>query len=207
MPKVALYKMDGTTAGDIQLSDAVFGADVNHTAMYQVVKMQQANKRQGTQSTKTRSEVRGGGAKPWRQKGTGRARHGTTRSPIWIKGGVVFAPKPRDYRYSLPKKLKRVALKSALSSKVIDNEIVVLDNLTLEQAKTKEMAQVLKNLNSECKTVLVLPERDNLIKRASNNLPNVKLLYVNTINVIDVLDCDKFIVTKEAAEKIEEVYA
>ncbi len=207
MPKVALYNIEGSQVGEIELRDDIFGIEVNESVLHQVVKAQLANKRQGTQSTLTRAEVRGGGAKPWRQKGTGKARHGSIRSPQWIKGGVVFAPKPRDYRMSVPKKVKRLALKSALSSKVAENNMIVLDSLELAQAKTKEMVKVLKNLNLNEKVLLVLPEKNEVVERASRNLPGVKTLLVNTLNVLDILNYDKFIITQEAAKKVEEVYA
>jgi large subunit ribosomal protein L4 len=207
MPKVALYDITGSQVGDIELSDAVFGVEVNNHVMYEAVKNYLANQRQGTQSAKTRAEVRGGGKKPWRQKGTGRARQGSIRAPQWKGGGIVFAPKPRDYSYSIPKKVKRLALKSALSSKVQDKEIIVVDKLALEQPKTKEMVKVLKNLNSAKKTLVVIPERDEAVVRASANIPGVKTAYVNTINVYDILNCDSFLITKEAVNKVEEVYA
>jgi large subunit ribosomal protein L4 len=175
--------------------------------MYEAVKNYLANQRQGTQSAKTRAEVRGGGRKPWRQKGTGRARHGSIRSPQWIGGGVVFAPKPRDYSYKLPKKIKRLALKSALSSKVEDNEIIVVDSLVLNKPKTKDMIKVLSNLKAGKKTLVVMPERDENVILASRNIPGVKTAYVNTINVYDILNCDSFLITKEAVNKVEEVYA
>lgn len=207
MPKVALYDMTGSQIGDIELNDDVFGVKVNTHVMYEAVKNYLANQRQGTQSAKTRAEVRGGGRKPWRQKGTGRARQGSIRAPQWKGGGVVFAPKPRDYSYSIPKKVKRLALKSALSSKVEDLEIIVVDQLTLEQPKTKEMVKVLKNLNSGKKALIVIPERDEAVVRASANIAGVKTSYVNTINVYDILNCDSLILTKEAVNKVEEVYA
>ncbi|HCS74717.1 MAG TPA: 50S ribosomal protein L4 [Clostridiales bacterium] len=206
MPKVALYNMEGASVGEIELKDEVFGVEVNKDALYQVTKMQLANKRQGTQSTLTRAEVRGGGAKPWRQKGTGRARHGSSRSPIWTKGGVTFAPKPRDYSYTLPKKLRRLALKSALSSKVQENNIIVMDSLALSEAKTSEMVKVLKNLKVEDKALLVIPSKDVTVERAARNLPNVKLAFVNTINVLDILNYKRFIITQDAARLVEEVY-
>jgi large subunit ribosomal protein L4 len=207
MPKVALYDMTGSQIGDIELNDDIFGIKVNTHVMYEAVKNYLANQRQGTQSAKTRAEVRGGGRKPWRQKGTGRARQGSIRAPQWKGGGVVFAPKPRDYSYSIPKKVKRLALKSALSSKVEDLEIIVVDQLTLEQPKTKEMVKVLKNLNSGKKALIVIPERDEAVVRASANIAGVKTSYVNTINVYDILNCDSLILTKEAVNKVEEVYA
>lgn len=207
MPKVALYDINGSQVGDIELNDAIFGVEMNNHAMYEAVKNYLANQRQGTQSARTRAEVRGGGRKPWRQKGTGRARQGSIRAPQWKGGGVVFAPKPRDYSYSIPKKVKRLALKSALTSKVVDNEIIVLDSLTLEQAKTKEMVKVLSNLKANKKSLIVIPERDENVVRAASNIPGVKTAYVNTINVYDILNCDSFIITKEAVNKVEEVYA
>jgi large subunit ribosomal protein L4 len=207
MPNVDLYNIEGTPIGEINLDDGVFGVEINEAVLYQVVKMQLANKRQGTQSALTRAEVRGGGRKPWRQKGTGRARHGSIRSPIWIKGGVTFAPKPRDYSYTLPKKIRRLAMKSALSSKVANNEIIVLDSLNLPEAKTKEMVKVLKNLEVERKALIVLPGRDEKVLRAARNIPGVKLAYTNTLNVLDILNYDTFIVTQDAVRQIEEVYA
>ncbi len=207
MPKVALYDINGSQVGDIELNDAIFGIEMNNHAMYEAVKNYLANQRQGTQSAKTRAEVRGGGRKPWRQKGTGRARQGSIRAPQWKGGGVVFAPKPRDYSYSIPKKVKRLALKSALTSKVVDKEIIVLDSLTLEQAKTKEMVKVLSNLKANKKSLIVIPERDENVVRATANIPGVKTAYVNTINVYDILNCDSFIITKDAVNKVEEVYA
>lgn len=207
MPKVALYDINGSQVGDIELKDEIFGVEVNNHVMYEAVKNYLANQRQGTQSAKTRAEVRGGGKKPWRQKGTGRARQGSIRSPQWKGGGVIFAPKPRDYSYSIPKKVKRLALKSALTSKVVDNEIIVLDSFNLEQAKTKEMVKVLSNLKANKKSLIVIPERDENVIRAASNIPGVKTAYVNTINVYDILNCDSFIITKDAVNKVEEVYA
>ncbi|WP_312701634.1 50S ribosomal protein L4 [Sedimentibacter sp.] len=207
MPKVALYDIKGSQVGEVELNDSVFGVEINTHVMYEAVKNYLANQRQGTQSAKTRADVRGGGRKPWRQKGTGRARQGSTRSPQWKGGGVVFAPKPRDYSYSIPKKVKRLALKSALSSKVQDQEIIVVDSLALEQAKTKEMVKVLQNLKANKKTLIVIPERDEAVIRAAANIPGVKTAYVNTINVYDILNCDSFLITKEAVNKVEEVYA
>jgi large subunit ribosomal protein L4 len=207
MPKVAVYNTEGESTGDIDLKDDIFGVEINQALLHQVVKMQLANKRQGTQSALTRAEVRGGGAKPWRQKGTGRARHGSIRSPIWVKGGVVFAPKPRDYSFRMPKKMRRLALKSALSSKVANNEILVLDILKLAQPKTKEMVKVLKNLGVNGKALVVLPEKDETIARAARNIQGIKLASVNTLNVLDILNYDRFIITKEAVQRVEEVYA
>ena len=207
MPKVALYDITGSQIGDVELSDDIFGVKVNTHVMYEAVKNYLANQRQGTQSAKTRGEVRGGGRKPWRQKGTGRARQGSIRAPQWIGGGVVFAPKPRDYSYKLPKKIKRLALKSALSSKVRDNEIIVVDSLVLDKPKTKDMVKILSNLKAGKKTLVVIPERDENVILASRNIPGVKTAYVNTINVYDILNCDYFLITKDAVNKVEEVYA
>jgi len=207
MPKVDLYNMKGEVVGDIQLSDNVFGADINKDALHAVVVNQLANKRQGTQSTKTKSEVRGGGRKPWRQKGTGRARHGSIRSAQWIKGGIALGPKPRSYRYTLPKKVKRIALKSALTSKVSANEILVLDNLALDAIKTKAMVGVLNNLKVDTSALIVIDSKNENIVKSARNIPGVKTAFVNTINVYDILKYDKFIITKDAVEKVEEVYA
>ena len=207
MPKVDLYNMKGEVVGDIQLSDIVFGVDINKDALHAAVVNQLANKRQGTQSTKTKSEVRGGGRKPWRQKGTGRARQGSIRSAQWIKGGIVLGPKPRSYRYTLPKKVKRIALKSALTSKVSANEILVLDNLTLEAIKTKAMVGVLNSLKVDSSALIVIGSKNDIIAKSARNIPGVKTALVNTINVFDILKYDKFIITKDAVEKVEEVYA
>lgn len=207
MPKVALYDITGNQIGDVELNDDIFGVEVNNHVMYEAVKNYLANQRQGTQSARTRADVRGGGKKPWRQKGTGRARQGSIRSPQWKGGGVVFAPKPRDYSYKIPKKVKRLALKSALTSKVQDQEIIVVDRLVLEQPKTKEMVKVLNNLNASKKTLIVIPEKDEAVLRAASNIPGVKTAYVNTINVYDILNCDSFLITKDAVNKVEEVYA
>ncbi|MFA7573857.1 MAG: 50S ribosomal protein L4 [Lutispora sp.] len=206
MPKVALYNISGQQVGDVDLRDSIFGVNVNVEAMHQVVKMLLANKRQGTQSALTRAEVRGGGRKPWRQKGTGRARHGSIRSPQWTHGGIVFAPKPRSYRYTLPKKIKRIAMKSALSSKVADNSIIVLDELNFEAPKTKQIVNMLENLKVDSKVLIVLPEKNENVEKSARNIPNVKTSFVNTLNVYDILNYDKFIITKSAVEKVEEVY-
>jgi large subunit ribosomal protein L4 len=175
--------------------------------MHQVVKMYLANQRQGTQSALTRAEVRGGGIKPWRQKGTGRARHGSIRSPQWKHGGIVFAPKPRSYRYTVPKKIKRIAMKSALSSKVIDNNIVVLEELNFDAPKTKQVVSLLQNLKVDSKTLIVVAENNENIVKSARNIEGVKTAFVNTLNVYDILKYDKFIITKEAVKKVEEVYA
>lgn len=207
MPKVDLYDMSGKVVGDINLSDTVFGIDVNKEVVHQVVVNQLANKRQGTQSTKTKSEVRGGGIKPWKQKGTGRARQGSIRSAQWIKGGIVLGPKPRSYRYTLPKKVKRLALKSALSSKVSENEIIVLDKLNFDVIKTKQMAEVLKNLKIEGTAVILIADKNDNVERSASNIPGVKTLLANTINVYDLVKHNKLIITKDAVSKVEEVYA
>lgn len=207
MPKVTIYNISGDQIGEIELSDDVFGIEINENAMYEVVKNQLANKRQGTQSTKTRAEVRGGGRKPWRQKGTGRARVGSSRSPLWIGGGVSFAPKPRDYSYRLPKKIRKLAMKSALTSKVNNDEIIVLDGLNISAPKTKEMINILSNLNADKKALIVMDGRDDAVIKSARNIPGVKTTSVNTLNVYDILKYDKFIITKDAVQKVEEVYA
>lgn len=206
MAKVALYNINAQQVGEIELSDAVFGVEVNNEAMHQVVKMQLANKRQGTQSALTRAEVSGGGIKPWRQKGTGRARHGSIRSPQWIHGGIVFAPKPRDYSYTLPKKIRRLAMKSALSSKVAGNEILVLDELTMEAPKTKIIAEMLNKFDVK-KTLIVVKESNENIYKSVRNIEGAHVVPVNNLNVYDILRYEKFIITKDAAQKVEEVYA
>ncbi len=207
MAKVALYNVSGQSIGEIELNDNVFGIDVNEHAVYEAVKSLLANKRQGTQSAKSRGEVRGGGRKPWRQKGTGRARQGSTRSPNWVGGGIVFAPKPRDYSYRINRKVRQLAMKSALTSKVQDAELKVLDALTFEAPKTKEMLAVLKNLNVGKKTLIVLAEVDDAVIKSANNLPNVETTLVTTLNVYDILNNDSFIMTEAAVRKVEEVYA
>ncbi|NLU53627.1 MAG: 50S ribosomal protein L4 [Clostridiaceae bacterium] len=207
MPIVDVYNIKGQKVGDINLSDDIFGVDVNTVAMHSAVVNILANARQGTQSTKTKSEVRGGGRKPWRQKGTGRARHGSIRSAQWVGGGIVLGPKPRSYSYTLPKKVKRLALKSALTTKVNDNNIIVLDDLKLEAIKTKEMANILNNLKVDSSALIVLPDLDKKVILSARNLENVKTSTYNTINTYDVLRYNKFIVTKDAVAKIEEVFA
>jgi large subunit ribosomal protein L4 len=207
MPKVDLYDINGKVIGDIELKDEIFNAEINTDAMYLAVESYLANQRQGTQSTKTRSEVSGGGVKPWRQKGTGRARQGSIRAPQWIHGGIALGPKPRTYTIRLNKKVKRTALKSALSSKVAESNIVVLDKLELSEIKTKNMAEILKNLNLETNALLVLGDKNENVVRSAKNIPNVKTAYVNTINVYDIVKYNKFIVTADAVHKIEEVYA
>jgi large subunit ribosomal protein L4 len=207
MPNVALYNISGKQVGEIELNENIFGANVNIEAMHQVVKMYLANQRQGTQSTLTRAEVRGGGIKPWRQKGTGRARHGSIRSPQWRHGGIVFAPKPRSYRYSVPKKIKRIAMKSALSSKFNDNNIVVLEELNFDAPKTKQVVSLLQNLKVDSKTLIVVADNNENIVKSARNIEGVKTAFVNTLNVYDILKYDKFIITKDAVKKVEEVFA
>ena len=206
MPTVNVLNTQGSIVGEIELSEEIFGAEINVPAMHAYVTAYNANQRQGTQSAKTRAEVSGGGKKPWRQKGTGRARQGSTRSPQWTHGGVVFAPKPRDYRMSLNKKLKRVALKSALSSKVASDKLVVLDALELSAAKTKEMVKVLANLKLT-NALIVLPENDDTVIRAARNIPGIASTTVGTLNTYEVLKYNAVVITKAAVEKVEEVYA
>lgn len=206
MPTVGLFNQEGKQVGDIQLNNNVFGVEVNTDAMHQVIVALLANKRQGTQSAKTRAEVRGGGIKPWRQKGTGRARQGSIRAPQWIKGGIVFAPKPRDYRVSVPKSMRRVAMKSALTSKVQDNEVVVLEALSFEAPKTKNMVEVLKAFDAK-KTLIVTGESNEVLYKSARNIADVQIMPVNNINVYDLLKFEKLIITKDAVSKIEEVYA
>ena len=206
MPNLKVVDMTGKEVGDITLSDAVFGAEINESVLHTAVKSYLANQRQGTQSTLTRTEVSGGGRKPWRQKGTGRARQGSTRAPQWTHGGVALGPKPRSYRFTLNKKVKRIAIQSALSSKVAENEMIVVSEIKSTEYKTKTMAAMLKALGSEKKALVVLPAVDQITVKSISNIPGVETAYVNTLNVYDILNCDKFIVAKEAAEKIQEVY-
>ncbi len=206
MPSVALYNIAGEEIGTVKLSDEIFAQEVNEAVLHTVVRAYLANQRQGTQSALTRAEVRGGGIKPWRQKGTGRARQGSTRSPQWRHGGVVFAPKPRDYRISINKKVKRLAMKSALSAKVNDGSLIVFDTLDLAAPKTKEMIKTLNAIKVD-KALVVLPEKDEIVERASGNIPNVKTTLVGTLNVYEILKYDTLILTKDSLAKIEEVYA
>ena len=206
MANVKVFNMSGSEVGSIELNDSIFAVEVNTHVMHQAVVQYLANKRQGTQSALTRAEVRGGGRKPWRQKGTGRARQGLTRSPQWTGGGVVFAPKPRDYSFKLNKKVKRLALKSALTTKVNDGKFVVVDEINLPEMKTKEMVKVLNNLNVN-KSLVVLEDANEKAVVAARNIPTVKTASVSTINVYDILKYDSVVVTKAAVEKIEEVYA
>lgn len=207
MPKVALYSQTGSTVGEIELNDSIFGIEPNENVLFDAVIMQRASLRQGTHEVKNRSEVAGGGRKPWRQKGTGRARQGSIRSPQWRGGGIVFGPTPRSYSFKLPKKVRRLAIKSALSSKVRDESILVLDHLTLAAPKTKEMAVVLKDLNVERKALIVTGDFNEAVALSARNLPGVTVVEANGINVLDVLNHDKLLLTKAAVEKIEEVLA
>jgi len=206
MPTLKVFNKEGKEVGDIQLNENIFDVEVSRDAMHQVVLAQLANKRQGTQSAKTRAEVRAGGIKPWRQKGTGRARQGSIRAPQWIHGGIVFAPKPRDYRVSVPKSMRRTAMKSALTSKVVENEMIVLESLNFEAPKTKEMIKVLNAFEAK-KTLIVVAESNENVYKSARNIPGVAVLPVNNLNVYDILKYEKFVVTKEAVSKIEEVYA
>ena len=206
MAKVSVFNMDGKEVDKIDLNDAVFGVEVNEHLVHMAVLQQLANNRQGTQKAKTRSEVRGGGRKPWRQKGTGHARQGSTRSPQWTGGGVVFAPAPRDYSFKLNKKEKRAALKSALTSRVQEEQLIVVDELKLDAIKTKDFKKVLDNLKAEKALVILAGENENVVMSA-RNIPNVKTVQTNAINVFDILKYNTVVVTKDAVAKIEEVYA
>jgi len=207
MPNTAVYDMTGKQVGEIELSYSIFGIKPNKAVLHQMVVNYLANQRQGTQSTLTRAEVRGGGRKPWKQKGTGHARQGSTRAPQWRHGGVAFGPKPRDYSYSLNKKVKRLAMKSALSSKVLDGEICVLDAITLDEIKTKSIVQMLKALGTERKALIVTASVDEKVIKSARNIPGVKTTIVGNLNVYDILKYDKFIVLKDAVAAIEEVHA
>lgn len=207
MPKVPLYNMSGAQIGELELNDSVFGIKPNEAVLYDFVKMQLANKRVGTASTKTRAEVSGGGKKPFRQKGTGRARAGSTRSPLWRSGGIVFGPKPRDYSYRLPRKVRRLAMKSALSSKVIDENIIVVDELKFEEPKTKLMAETLASLKAGKKALIVTADGDVNVIKSARNLPGVKPLRADFVNVYDLLHYDTLLITREAVSRLEEVYA
>jgi len=207
MPKVDLVNIKGEVVGEITLSDDIFGVKVNEAAMHAAVVNQLANRRQGTQSTKTISEVSGGGRKPWRQKGPGRARQGSIRSAQWKGGGIALGPKPRSYSYTIPKKMKRLALKSALTCKVLENDIIVLDDLTLSEIKTRELAKILKNLKVDVSALVVLPAVDEVVVKSARNIPELKTAWVNTINTYDILRHKKLIITKDAVARVEEVYA
>ncbi len=206
MATVKVIDMEGKETGTMELSDELFGIEPNENAVHEVVKNYLANQRQGTQSAKTRGEVRGGGRKPFRQKGTGRHRQGSSTDPSQIGGGVVFAPKPRDYSYAVPKKVRRLALKSVLSAKVADGEMIVLDKLEMAEPKTKEMVKVLANIGAAKKALIVMPEKDEAVVRSAHNIPGVRTALAANMNVYEIINHTSFIVTKEAVEKIEEVY-
>ena len=207
MPNVTVYDKTGAKVSEIELSENVFGIEPNVSAMHLCVVNYLANQRQGTQSTLTRGEVSGGGKKPWRQKGSGRARQGSTRSPQWYHGGIAHGPKPREYGFSINKKVRRLAMKSALSGKAADDEILVLDSFGLEEIKTKEVAKILAALPTGKKTLIVLPEKDDVLYKSARNIAGVKVALINTLNVYDILNCDKLLVLQDAVSKIEEVYA
>ncbi len=207
MSKINVVDMAGKVVSELELNDAVFGIKPNKTAMHSAVVNYLANQRQGTQSTLTRTEVSGGGKKPWRQKGTGHARQGSTRAPQWRHGGIALGPKPRSYRFALNKKVKRLALLSALSSKVAENEMIVVDSITTDEFKTKNMVNMLKAIGAEDKTLIVLDNVDKKVIKSAANIADVKTTQVNTLNVYDVLNCNKFVIVKGAVEKLEEVYA
>ena len=207
MPNVTVYDKTGAKVSEIELSENVFGIEPSVSAMHLCVVNYLANQRQGTQSTLTRGEVSGGGKKPWRQKGSGRARQGSTRSPQWYHGGIAHGPKPREYGFSINKKVRRLAMKSALSGKAADDEILVLDSFGLEEIKTKEVAKILAALPTGKKTLIVLPEKDDVLYKSARNIAGVKVALINTLNVYDILNCDKLLVLQDAVSKIEEVYA
>ena len=206
MPKTIVYDMTGKQVGEIELSEAVFGIEPNESVVHDVVKNHLANCRQGTQSALTRAEVSGGGKKPWRQKGSGRARQGSTRAPQWTHGGIVFAPKPRDYSYTLNKKVKRLAMKSVLSAKAAENAIVVIDSIQMSQIKTKEFAKFLTNVNAEAKPLVVTAEHNDTIIRSGRNIPGCLVTFANLINVYDILNAKKLVLDRAALAKIEEVF-
>ncbi len=207
MPEMKVVNMAGESVGTMNLSDAIFAADVNGAVLHMAVKSYLGNQRQGTQSTLTRTEVSGGGKKPWRQKGTGRARQGSTRSPQWTHGGIALGPKPRLYKSKMNKKVRKLAMISALSSKVAGGEMIVVDNITTAEYKTKTMVKMLAAVGAAKKVLVVLPEKDEKVQGSFANIPGVKVSLYNTLNVYDILNCDSFIVAKAAVEKIEEVYA
>ena len=207
MPKIDVYNMEGKKVSDVELNDNVFGIEPNEAVVHSVLVNYLANQRQGTQSTKTRSEVSGGGRKPWRQKGTGRARQGSIRAPQWIKGGIALGPKPRSYKYRINKKEKQLAIKSLLSSKVLENDLVVVDKFDFKEIKTKQMVNAMKNLKVEGKTFIVLPTSDEKVQKSARNIENVKTGSINTINVYDLLKYKKLVLTVDTIKKLEEVYA
>ena len=207
MPKIDVYNMEGKKVSDVELNDNIFGIEPNEAVVHSVLVNYLANQRQGTQSTKTRSEVSGGGRKPWRQKGTGRARQGSIRAPQWVKGGIALGPRPRSYKYTVNKKERRLAIRSVLSSKVLENNLVVLDKAEMKEIKTQAMVKTLANLKVEGKTLILLPEKNENVQKSARNIKNVKTTLVNTINVYDLLKYNKLVVTLDAVKKLEEVYA
>ena len=207
MPKIDVYDITGKKVSEVELKEEIFGIKPNEDLVHAAVVNYLANQRQGTQSTKTRAEVRGGGRKPWRQKGTGRARQGSIRAPQWIKGGIALGPKPRSYRYTINKKERRIAIKSVLSSKVLENQLTVVDKIAFDEIKTKNMVTALNNLKVEGKTLIMLPEKNENVQKSARNIEGVKTTLVNTINVYDLLKYNKLVVTLDAVKKIEEVYA
>jgi len=207
MPKIDVYNIEGKKVSDVELNEEIFGIEPNEYIVHSVLVNYLANQRQGTQNTKTRSEVSGGGRKPWRQKGTGRARQGSIRAPQWIKGGIALGPKPRSYKYRVNKKEKRLAIKSMLSSKVLENELIVVDKFGFNEIKTKNMANTLSNLKVNEKTLILLPEKDENVQKSARNIEGVKTSLVNTINVYDLLKYNKLIITLDTVKKLEEVYA
>ena len=207
MPKVDVYNIEGKKVSDIELNENIFGIEPNEAVVHSVLVNYLANQRQGTQSTKTRSEVSGGGRKPWRQKGTGRARQGSIRAPQWVKGGIALGPRPRSYKYTVNKKERRLAIRSVLSSKVLENNLVVLDKAEMKEIKTQAMVKTLANLKVEGKTLILLPEKNENVQKSARNIKNVKTTLVNTINVYDLLKYNKLVVTLDAVKKLEEVYA
>ena len=207
MPKVDVYNMQGKKVSDVELNEAVFGIEPNETIVHSVLVNYLANQRQGTQSTKTRAEVRGGGRKPWRQKGTGRARQGSIRAPQWIKGGIALGPKPRSYTYRVNKKEKQLAIRSILSAKVLDNELTVVDKLEVKEPKTKVMADALTSLKVEGKALIILADKNENVLLSSRNIEGVKTIELNTINVFDLLNCNKLVLPLDTVKKLEEVYA
>ena len=207
MPKIDVYNIEGKKVSDVELAENIFGIEPNEAVVHSVLVNYLANQRQGTQNTKTRSEVRGGGRKPWRQKGTGRARQGSIRAPQWIKGGIALGPKPRSYYYTVNKKERQLAVKSVLSSKVLENELVVVDSLDMKEIKTKEMVKVLNNLKVEGKTLMLLADKNEKIQKSARNIEGVKTTLVNTINVYDLLKYKNLVITLDTVKKLEEVYA
>ncbi len=207
MPKIDVYDITGEKVSEIELNEEIFGIKPNEELVHVAVVNYLANQRQGTQSTKTRAEVRGGGKKPWRQKGTGRARQGSIRAPQWIKGGIALGPKPRSYRYTINRKERKIAIKSVLSSKVLENQLTIVDKMTFDEIKTKNMITALNNLKVEGKTLIMLPEKNENIQKSARNIEGVKTTLVNTLNVYDLLKYNKLVVTLDAVKKLEEVYA